>query len=261
MGLRAAVEALPFHPQLADQRVALVDRDQEDLPLRGAPRANTPVFGAVDEDGLHVRGQRPEQRVAGGQPVPGGQVQLALGRAAGARVARHHAIQRRVVEEEGHGHRDLKLAPVRVGKRPARIVVDVLRYGPVLAACRPLMSEEQITCAAGAGQRPFPQVHDVPVPLTEHVAAHLAPFGAFGRVVIGAGRRPRGQDLVDRRRKARRRTRARGRVRLPLDEPPQAGCPGPGKLWPGGHRAPRAAVGRREICSSGNSGSGVTTST
>src|ERR1700728_3142469 len=30
-GLRAAVETLPFHPQLADQRVALVDRDQEHL--------------------------------------------------------------------------------------------------------------------------------------------------------------------------------------------------------------------------------------
>src|SRR5215471_15629152 len=42
-GFRAAVETLPFHPQLADQRVALVDRDQEDLVA---------MVGAVDEDGL-----------------------------------------------------------------------------------------------------------------------------------------------------------------------------------------------------------------
>src|SRR6516165_11145132 len=53
-GLRAAVEALPAQPQLADQRVALVDRDQEDL---------IPFVSAVHEDGLDVGGQRPEQRV------------------------------------------------------------------------------------------------------------------------------------------------------------------------------------------------------
>src|SRR3974390_2378778 len=34
-GLGAAVEALPLHPQLADQRVALVDRDQVNLIARG----------------------------------------------------------------------------------------------------------------------------------------------------------------------------------------------------------------------------------
>src|SRR5215472_5526631 len=65
-GFRAAVEALPFHPQLADQRITLVDRDQEYLvSLR------TALVGPVDEDGLDVGGQRPEQRVGGGQPVPG----------------------------------------------------------------------------------------------------------------------------------------------------------------------------------------------
>ena len=48
-GLGAAVEALPAQPQLADQRVALVDRDQEDLVT---------LLGAVHEDGLDVGGQR-----------------------------------------------------------------------------------------------------------------------------------------------------------------------------------------------------------
>src|SRR5271155_49299 len=37
--LRAAVETLPFHPQLADQRVALVNRDQEHLIRRGTSTA------------------------------------------------------------------------------------------------------------------------------------------------------------------------------------------------------------------------------
>src|SRR6516162_3134234 len=39
-GFRSAVEALPSHPQFADQRVALVDRDQEDLILRGGQGGN-----------------------------------------------------------------------------------------------------------------------------------------------------------------------------------------------------------------------------
>src|SRR5690242_12268773 len=43
-GLGPAVEALPVQPELADQRVAHVDGDQEDL------------FG-MDEDRLGVRGQ------------------------------------------------------------------------------------------------------------------------------------------------------------------------------------------------------------
>src|SRR5580700_2180465 len=50
-GLSASVEPLPFHPQLTNQRVALVDRDQEDLVPRGrwgglSARAGTTRFGA-----------------------------------------------------------------------------------------------------------------------------------------------------------------------------------------------------------------------
>src|SRR5581483_3030489 len=49
-GLGPAVEPLPVQPELADQRVAHVDRDQEDLFF-------------VHEDGLGVRGQLGQQRV------------------------------------------------------------------------------------------------------------------------------------------------------------------------------------------------------
>src|SRR3984885_7203076 len=51
--LGAAVEAGPVHPELADQRVAHVDRDQEDLVT---------LVGPVDQDGLDVGGHLAQQR-------------------------------------------------------------------------------------------------------------------------------------------------------------------------------------------------------
>ena len=122
--LRPAVEPLPVQPELADQRVAHVDRDQEDLVL-------------VDEDGLGVRRQLRQQRVRDGEPVPGLEVELAFGDPARARVARHHPAQRRVVEEERHRDRDLELVPVRAVQRPLRVVADPLGYRPVPAARPP----------------------------------------------------------------------------------------------------------------------------
>src|SRR5439155_8865426 len=59
--LRAAVEALPVHPDRADQLVARVDRDQEALDA---------VAVVADQDRLDLRRRRGQQRVAGGQPGP-----------------------------------------------------------------------------------------------------------------------------------------------------------------------------------------------
>src|ERR1017187_8964380 len=141
--LGPAVEPRPVHPELADQRVAHVDRDQEDLVAE---------FGAVYQDGLDIGGHLAEQRMARGDPVPGRQVELALGRAGRARVSRYHPADRRVEEEERHRHRDLQFVPVLGAQRSAWIVIDALGYRPVPAACRPLMCKKQITRAAGTGQ-------------------------------------------------------------------------------------------------------------
>src|SRR5579859_3113966 len=47
-GFGAAVEALPAQPQLADQRIALVDRDQVDLKVvRGGLRRSLPLANAA----------------------------------------------------------------------------------------------------------------------------------------------------------------------------------------------------------------------
>src|SRR5208282_693314 len=73
--LRPAVEPLPEQPEFADQRIAHVDRDQEDL-----------VRGPVHEDGLHIGRHLAEQRVRGGEPVPGREVELAFGCPARTRV-------------------------------------------------------------------------------------------------------------------------------------------------------------------------------
>ena len=86
----------------------------------------------------------------------------------------------------------------------------------------------------------------MPVPLAEHLAAHLAPLGALRPARVGAGGGPRRQDLLDSRREARRDARRSSR-RL-LDEPPQARGVG--------HRDPRLLVGRRVISSRGSSGAG-----
>src|SRR5208337_1580035 len=79
-GLRPAVEPLPEQPELADQRVALVDRDQENLVtlvrggLGGASPRTRAALRPVHEDGLDVGCHLPEQRVRGREPVPGRQV-------------------------------------------------------------------------------------------------------------------------------------------------------------------------------------------
>src|SRR5690242_432937 len=169
-GLGPAVEALPVQPELADQGVAHVDGDQEDLVL-------------VHEDGLGVRGQPGQQRVADGEPVPRPEIELALGDPARARVARHHPAQRRVVEEEGHRDRDLEFVPVRGGQRPFRVADDPLGYRPVPAPRRPLVGEQQVAGPAGAGDGPLLEIDQVPVPAVENRLAQLAALGAR-RVVL-----------------------------------------------------------------------------
>src|SRR5690242_12394561 len=217
-GLGPAVEPLPVQPELADQGVAHVDGDQEDLVL-------------VHEDGLGVRGQPGQQRVADGEPVPRLEVELALGDPARARVARHHPAQRRVVEEEGHRDRDLEFVPVRGGQRPFRVAADPLGHRPVPAPRRPLVGEQQVAGPAGAGDGPFVHVDQVPVPAAENRAAELAPLRL--RLALNGSHGVRG-----RLRPARR-----------ADEPAQA------------HRVPWSPTGRLVIWSNVGSAGGWMTST
>src|SRR5690348_427124 len=271
-GLGPAVEPLPVHPELADQRVAHVDRDQEHLVL-------------MDEDGLGIRRQFAQQRVFGGEPVPGFQVELALGHPARARVSRHHPAQRRVEEEERHRDRDLQLVPVRAVQRPARVVADPLGHRLVPAPGRPLVGEQQVAGPAGAGDRALVQVDQVPVPLVQDRLAHLAPFGAR-RIVAAlaaqlhrqpvrylrarpppAGAPTAGPRAGLSRTGSRLRTGCRGPGR-PLDETAQpSDSKGPGASrsapsWPkalGGilrHRVPWMPTGRLVICSSVGSAGG-----
>src|SRR5258705_1153916 len=269
-GLGAAVEPLPVHPELADQRVAHVDRDQEHLVL-------------VDEDGRGVRRHLAEQRVRGGEPVPCFQVELALGNPARDRVARHHPVERRVEEEECHRDRDLQLVPVGAVKRPRRVVADPLGHRLVPAPGRPLVGEQQVAGPAGAGDRALVQVDQVPVPAVEDRLAHLAPFGAR-RVVPPrpaqrhrqpAGYRrsrrsragpPRTKPLLCTRRRLRTGCRGPGR---PVDETAQPRDPGVTRSapsWPEAfrgilrHLAPWIPAGRLVICRSGSSEGGSTSS-
>src|SRR6266568_1820881 len=243
--LGPAVEPLPVHPELADQRVAHVDRDQEHLVL-------------MHEDGLGVRRQLAQQRVFGGEPVPGLQVELALGHPARARIARHHPAQRRVEEEERHRDRDLQLVPVRAVQRPAWVVADPLGHRLVPAPRRPLVGKQQVAGPAGAGDRALVHVDQVPVPAVQDRLAHLAPFGT--RRVLPALAT---QALATQLRRLRTGRRGPGR---PFDETAQSGdFKGPGGTrsapsWPealGGilrHRAP--SKGRLVICSSVGSAGG-----
>src|SRR6266487_767976 len=244
-GLGPAVEPLPVHPELADQRVAHVDRDQEHLVL-------------MHEDGLGVRRQLAEQRVRGGEPVPGLQVELALGHPARARVARHHPAQRRVEEEERHRDRDLQLVPVGAGQRPGRVVADPLGHRLIPAPGRSFVGEQQVARPAGAGDRALVHVDQVPVPAVQDRLAHLAPFGTR-RVLPALAPQALATQLQ------RLRTGRRGPGR-PFDETAQSGdFKGPGGTrsapsWPealGGilrHRAP--SKGRLVICSSVGSAGG-----
>src|SRR5690349_8939198 len=245
--LGPAVEPLPVHAELADQRIAHVDRDQEDLVL-------------MHEDGLGVRRQLAQQRVFGSEPVPGFQVELALGHPARARVARHHPAQGRVEEEERHRDRDLQLVPVGAGQRPGRVVTDPLGHRLVPAPRRSLVGEQQVARPAGAGDRALVHVDQVPVPAVQNRLAHLAPFGTR-RVVLALAAQLHRQPfryLPG----ARLRTGGRGAGR-PFDETAQPGGPGTSRSapsWPEAlrgilrHRAP--SKGRLVICSSVGSAGG-----
>src|SRR5690242_4784754 len=246
-GLGPAVEPLPVHPELADQRVAHVDRDQEHLVL-------------MHEDGLGVGRQLTQQRVFGSEPVPGFQVELALGHPARARVARHHPAQGRVEEEERHRDRDLQLVPVGAGQRPGRVVADPLGHRLVPAPGRALVGEQQVARPAGAGDRALVHVDQVPVPAVQDRLAHLAPFGP--RRVVPPLAAQLHRQPARHLRAARPRTGRRG-PGWPFDETAQPGSPGGSRSAPswsealGGilrHRAP--SKGRLVICSSVGSAGG-----
>ena len=103
--LRAAVEAVPVQPQRrppASSRCRSgrgTSRCPRCLARHAGrrPRARQPAttrIASTSGDGA------PQQRMGGGEPVPGGQVELALGHPGRARVARDDVAERRVDEEE-----------------------------------------------------------------------------------------------------------------------------------------------------------------
>src|SRR5215468_1007221 len=165
--LRAAVKAAPVQAHPPGQLVAGVDRHEEMLDV---------LAGAVDEDRLHIRCHRAEQRMTGREPVPGGQVKPALGRARRARVEPGHLVRARAAQKECHPDGDLQFLPLGRRHGPVRIVEIAVGHGPVPAAPGLGVSEQQVTGAAGTQQARMVEVRDVPVLGRDLCGAQLALF-------------------------------------------------------------------------------------
>ena len=137
----------------------------------------------------------PQQRVLGGEPVPGGEVELAFGHPGGARVAGDDAAERRVEEEEGDRDRDLQLRPLRLGQRGRRVMAHPVGHRAVAAAGP---GEQQRARPAGAGDRPVLQVHHVRVLGRPTCSPHSSQRSPPAR--SGAGPRPGRGEPAQRRR-------------------------------------------------------------
>ncbi len=153
--LRAAVEAPPLQPHPADQLVAGVDGHQEvlDLPV--------PAVAPADQRGLDVGHGLAEQRMLGGQPLPGPQVKHALGGPGGTGVKADDPAGGRAVKEEGQAHGDLQLVELRRGQRALGVLEVAVGDGPVAHAGGVGPGEQEVAGAAGAFQGLVFQVGDM----------------------------------------------------------------------------------------------------
>src|SRR6266568_4984673 len=165
--LGAAVKPAPVQAHPAGQLIAGVDRHEEVLHAH---------VRAADQDGLHIGFGGGEQRVRRGQPVPGLQVERALGGAGRARVERADLASLRAAQEEGQPDRDLELIPLDDGQLPGRVVQVAVRNRAVSAAARLRVGEEQVTGPAGAAESGLLEVSDMAVPGRDLRRAQLALF-------------------------------------------------------------------------------------
>ena len=168
-----------------------------------------------------------------GEPVPGLQVEPALGGPGRARIEPGHLAPHRAVQEERQPHRDLEVVPLGGRQRAGRVGQIPVGHGPVSAASRLLLGEQQVARAAGAQQRGLLEVGHVAVLGRDRRGAHLALLRGGGGGIGLAGLRQAG---------LRQGRAATGRAAA---EQPQPGGP-PGRSWPQADRSPgRTFAGQR----------------
>src|SRR4051794_40442370 len=172
--LTAAGEAAPARADQPDERVAVVDRDEEVLP--GAARA-------IDQQRLDVRHERVQHGVARLELLPRLEGQQRLRRAHRTRVEGADAVRRGVVEEERHVDGQPQLLPQQVVEREAVEPQPALRHQPVVPGAGRLAVEQQRARPAGAAQLAVAQVEQVPVLGRDRRTAEVAVLE------LGVGRR------------------------------------------------------------------------